>query len=119
MGILTNPRHEAFAQTLSRGKTADEAYATAGFKANRDNAARLKANDSILKRVAELQQQLAAEHAVTRERLAAQLAEDRKLARRMGQAAAAVSATMGLAKLCGLIGEEQSRQRRLNVVPPI
>lgn len=119
MGILDNPRHEAFAQALSLGKTADAAYTTAGFKANRGNAARMKANDDITKRVAELQQQLAAEHAVTRDRLAAQLAEDREFARQMGQASVAVSATMGLAKLFGFLADRhEDRQRHLNVVVP-
>ncbi len=54
MPVLPNQRHEAFAQALAKGKSADEAYAEAGFKANRGNASRLKANDSILKRVTEL-----------------------------------------------------------------
>lgn len=54
MPILPNPRHEKFAQALAKGKTADEAYTDAGFKYNRGNAARLKANESIMKRVDEL-----------------------------------------------------------------
>lgn len=36
------------------GITADQAYAEAGFKPDRRNATRLKANESIVKRVAEL-----------------------------------------------------------------
>lgn len=59
MSLLSNPRHEAFAQALAKGKTADEAYALAGFKPNRGNATRLKANDSIQKRVQELQSRVA------------------------------------------------------------
>lgn len=59
MPFLTNARHEAFAQALAKGKTADEAYALAGFKPNRGNATRLKANDSIQKRVLELQTKVA------------------------------------------------------------
>jgi hypothetical protein len=31
MGILTNPRHELFVQELAKGKSASEAYATAGY----------------------------------------------------------------------------------------
>lgn len=54
MPVLTNARHERFAQELAKGKTADEAYALAGFKPNRGNAATLKANQSISDRVAEL-----------------------------------------------------------------
>lgn len=51
MPVLPNQRHEAFAQALAKGKTADEAYALAGFKPNRGNAATLKAKQSILDRV--------------------------------------------------------------------
>ena len=54
-----NRRHEAFAQALAKGMTADAAYVTAGFKANRGNAARLNANESIKARVAELQAEAA------------------------------------------------------------
>lgn len=54
MPPLENQRHEAFAQALAKGKTADEAYILAGYKANRGNAATLKANQSIQARVAEL-----------------------------------------------------------------
>jgi len=55
MPVLKNTRHEAFAQALAKGQTSDEAYRTAGFKANRGNATRLKANESIAERVAEIQ----------------------------------------------------------------
>lgn len=51
MPVLKNARHEAFAQELAKGKTADEAYKLAGFKPNRGNAATLKQKQSISKRV--------------------------------------------------------------------
>ena len=54
MPVLSNPRHESFSQALAKGKTADEAYAQAGFKPNRGNAATLKAKQSIQDRVAEI-----------------------------------------------------------------
>jgi phage terminase small subunit len=59
MPVLPNPRHEAFAQALAKGKTADEAYAQAGYSPNRGNATRLKANENIRKRVSELQGRVA------------------------------------------------------------
>ncbi|WP_370194387.1 MULTISPECIES: hypothetical protein [Aurantimonas] len=59
MPTLRNPRHEAFARGLAEGRTADDAYVFAGFKANRGNATRLKANDSVMKRVRELQERSA------------------------------------------------------------
>lgn len=55
MPVLKNARHEKFAQALAKGSTADEAYAQARFKPNRGNAARLKANESVVKRVGEIQ----------------------------------------------------------------
>lgn len=54
MPVLTNARWERFAQELAKGKTADEAYQRAGFKANRGNATRLKANESVAARVDEI-----------------------------------------------------------------
>lgn len=55
MPALANPRHERFAQELAKGKTADEAYQEAGYSENRGNATRLKANESVTARVAEIQ----------------------------------------------------------------
>ena len=55
MPALKNARHERFAQELAKGETADAAYVAAGFKANRGNAATLKANQSVKDRVEELQ----------------------------------------------------------------
>lgn len=59
MPVLRNSKHEAFAQALAKGSTADEAYAAAGFKPNRGNATRLKLNDSIRARVAEIKSRVA------------------------------------------------------------
>jgi phage terminase small subunit len=54
MPILPNTRHEAFAQALATGMTADAAYQEAGYKPNRHNAGRLKTNEHIKARVGEL-----------------------------------------------------------------
>lgn len=59
MPPLKNNRHEAFARGLAGGLSADEAYAKAGFKANRGNACRLKADESVAARVAELSERAA------------------------------------------------------------
>jgi len=42
MPVLSNPRHEAFAQALARGLPATAAYVEAGYKANAGNACSLK-----------------------------------------------------------------------------
>ena len=54
MPALSNARHERFAQELAKGETADAAYAAAGYEPNRGNATRLKANESVERRVAEI-----------------------------------------------------------------
>ena len=78
MPALTNPRHERFAQELAAGKTATEAYETAGFKPNRGNAASLKQQESILKRVAELQAERAETARKATEMAAERLSIDRE-----------------------------------------
>ncbi|HEV8034376.1 terminase small subunit [Yoonia sp.] len=54
MGVLKNIKHEAFAQGIAKGLSADAAYKAAGYKPNRHNASRLNTNDNIVARVAEL-----------------------------------------------------------------
>ena len=80
MPTLRNPRHEAFAQELARGKTAVEAYELAGYAPGRFNASRLKTNDNICARLAELQGQAAERAVVTTESLIAEA--DRLMRRR-------------------------------------
>jgi len=75
MAVLANSRHERFAQLLAEGKTADEAYQEAGFSANRGNATRLKANESVQVRVAELLGSAAERTEITRSMIAEELAK--------------------------------------------
>jgi hypothetical protein len=116
MPVLPNQRHESFAQALAQGKTADEAYALAGYKANRGNAATLKAKQSILDRVAEIQAKVAKKVEVTVESLAAELDEARLMALGEKQSSAAVSATMGKAKLFGLGVENRKLSGTLQII---
>jgi phage terminase small subunit len=73
VGLLKRPRHERFAQELASGKSADEAYVLAGFTANRGNASRLKANESIEARVEEILSQAALRVEITQSRVLAEL----------------------------------------------
>lgn len=107
MPPLSNTKHEAFAQALAKGKSASDAYEAAGFKPNRGNAATLKANQSVRRRVAELQNKAAGRAAVTIQTIADQLDEDRAFAQEQGQATAAITATMNKAKLLGLYSEKR------------
>ena len=102
MPVLSNPKHERFAQGLAAGKTADEAYADAGYRANRGNASTLKANQSITERVAELQNSAATRTEITVATLTEMYQRDRKFAYEMKQPGAAIRAADSLAKLYGL-----------------
>jgi hypothetical protein len=114
MATLKNPKHEAFAQALVRGMSASAAYVEAGYKANTGNASKLKAEQSISQRVAEIQhdqlvihQQATAEAAasakVTIESLIAETEAARvKAMSERGGAAAAVAAITAKSKLAGL-----------------
>jgi hypothetical protein len=64
MPALENPKHEAFAQQLARGKPVSKAYRIAGFLPNRGNASRLKAHESIRARTAEIKE---AQHSAANE----------------------------------------------------
>lgn len=103
MPALKNAKHERFAQGLAKGETADAAYENAGYKPNRGNATRLKANESVSQRVAEIQGKAAERAEITVADIAKQLDEDRTFARQMKSASAAVAATMGKAKVLGLV----------------
>jgi hypothetical protein len=62
MPLMSNPRHEAFAQALAQGMSASAAYVEAGYKANAGNACTLKSQQNISKRVVELQEEQLALH---------------------------------------------------------
>jgi len=116
MPVLKNSRHEKFAQELAKGKTAIDAYGEAGYKPDRGAATRLSANVSIRDRVAELQSKTAKKVEITVDSLAAELEEARSLALAEKQTSAAVSATMGKAKLFGLGSENRKITGTIQVV---
>jgi hypothetical protein len=129
MPILANPKHETFAQALTRGSSATAealtrgssataAHVEAGYKQNRHNAAALARKQHILTRVSELQEeqlaihqqataQAAANAQVTLESLIAEAEAARaKAMEEEGGAAAAVSALIAKAKLAGMWREK-------------
>jgi phage terminase small subunit len=107
-GPLKNARHERFAQELAKGKSKLGAYTLAGYEPDRGAATRLSANVSVGKRVAELKAKAAEKVIVSVADIAQQLDEDREFARELEHSAAAVSATMGKAKVLGLL-EDKSK----------
>lgn len=106
MPILANARHERFAQELAKGKTADEAYQLAGYAENRGNASTLKAKQIIKDRVDEILGAAADEVICTVHDIARQLDDDRLFARENVAPSAAIAATMGKAKVLGLMVEK-------------
>lgn len=56
-GPLKNARHERFATAIAHGMPANQAYVEAGFAYNEGNAIRLKGNEKVAARIAELEQQ--------------------------------------------------------------
>ena len=103
-----NPRQEAFCRFVAEGCCQREAYKRAGYTAASDgvadvNASRLLRHAQVQSRVRELQAAQAEASQITAERLLAELEEARNLALSLGQAGAAVAASMGRAKLCGLL----------------
>jgi hypothetical protein len=122
MPVLPNPRHEKFAQALANGTHASAAYAEAGYKPNRHNAAALARQQHVSTRVTELQkEQLAMHQQATVEAAAAakvtieSLISEAEAARakamsEKGGAAAAVSALTAKAKLAGMWREKVDQQ---------
>lgn len=107
MPVLKNARHELFVQALAKGKTAEKAYVEAGYKANRHNAAALAREKHILTRLQELQAKAAEKAVVTIQSLTDELEEARGIAIADRQSSAAVAATLGKAKLHGLLIEKK------------
>jgi phage terminase small subunit len=103
MPVLPNAKHERFAQELAKGKTQAEAYQAAGYKPSEPNASRLKSNDKVAARVAELQERGAIRAEVTVASIIAELEEAREVARQGAQPGPMVSASMGKAKVAGIL----------------
>jgi len=106
MPPLDNPRWERFAQELAKGQSQTGAYLAAGYRGDKSPAtaaSRLSTNVKVAARLRELQERTAAKAEVTRDSILAELEEARVMAKKNGQSAAAVSASMGKAKLVGLL----------------
>jgi phage terminase small subunit len=107
MTALKNARHEMFAQGLFQGMTADAAYEAAGYSPNDGNASRLKGNERIVKRVEELQKTAQTRALVTLEEHIEELKDIRDLAKKNGQASAAVAAEVKRGELMGYYVERR------------
>jgi phage terminase small subunit len=109
MAALLNQRHEKFAQNLAEGKSATEAYEAAGYTPNDGNATRLKGNERIRARVAELRECGAAQAAVTLQGLIEEASDIQAKAMTDGKYSAAVAALTVKAKLAGLWDKAENK----------
>jgi len=107
MPVLKNPKHELFAQEVAQGKTVTEAYVLAGYRHNDGNASKLNTRPEIQDRIKEITGKAALRAEITIAKVLAELEEARSLAIRIEQPAPAVSASMGKAKVAGLLIEKQ------------
>ncbi len=108
--VLENARHERFAQALAKGETATAAYEQAGYEPNDGNATRLKGNDRIEARVAEILERAAMRAEITvagiSERLLMIADKGEKLSEASGLSVARAS-LMDVAKLNGLVVDKR------------
>ena len=118
--IKLTPKQEKFCQVYIETGNASEAYRqaynTEKMKPESVNSKgyQLLQQVKITARLDELRAEHKKRHEITVDTLVAELEEARKLAFETDKAAAAVSATMGKAKLLGLVIEKQET----NVVQP-
>lgn len=92
MGVLSNTRHERFAQALAIGKTNIEAHEIAGFKPNDGNASKLANRPEVQVRIKEITGNAARRAEVTLESLIQEADQARIGAMEAGQFSAAVAA---------------------------
>jgi hypothetical protein len=103
MPVLKNPRHERFALLLAEGLSAYAAYEQAGYKPHDGNCIRLRGNERVQVRLAELQRAAQKKTEVTIESLMAELEEARVKAVSLDQMSAAVKSISEKAKISGLL----------------
>jgi len=106
---MLRPRHEAFARrrVIALDEPASASYRVVGYHSEGNSAyscaSRLLRSAKVAQRIDELRQEAARRHERTIDHIGEQLHEAHDMAMRLGQAGAAVAASMALAKLYGLI----------------
>ena len=117
MPVLKNAKHERFAQELAKGKSQAEAYVAAGYKPSRSAATRLAADVNICERLAAIQERGAVRAELTLADIIDELEEARQVALTAAtpQSGSAVAATMGKAKLLGLVVDKAEVKSEVEV----
>lgn len=116
MPVLSNAKHERFAQEIAKGNSQGEAYKTAGYNAVGHAAEsagnRLMKNVEVQARIVELQGRGAKRAEVTIESLIQEAADIQAAALNDGQHSAAVAALTAKAKLSGHWVEKTENRNR-------
>ncbi|KQW79727.1 hypothetical protein [Brevundimonas sp. Root1279] len=110
MPALENARHERFAQELAKGEPASTAYVTAGYEANDGNAIRLKGNEKVEARVAEILSRAATRAEITVADISERLLKIAEKCERTSEAnklGVARQTLMDVAKLNGLVVDKR------------
>lgn len=104
-----NPKQRAFIREYAITKNATQAAVKAGYSeaTAKQQGSRLLTNVDIQAALGERERANAEQCGITVETITQMLIEDRELARSEKQSSAAVSASLGLAKLHGLIEDKQ------------
>ena len=116
------PKREAFCREYLVDQNATQAAMRAGYSeaTAQQQGSRLLLNVMVQARVAELQSDIAERNEVTVDSIVAELEEARSQAVALGQASAAVAASMGKAKVCGLLidryRDESQRQSDADLI---
>jgi len=119
MAVLTNWRHETFAQAIVQGKSYIDAFRVAGYKPHHGNAHRLSLNEEIRARIGELQAVTVEDCEITRESLVARLRWLSKMAAEDGKWAASIAAEREIGVLLGHhIERHETTGMNINVVVP-
>lgn len=84
MPVLSNPKHERFAQELAKGKSQIDAYEAAGYNPSRSAAARLFSDVNICERVAEIAERVAVRTELTAASLTERLLKIADVAEKTG-----------------------------------
>ena len=122
VGVLTNRKHEAFAQLYVQGKPIAESYIAAGYKDAKRRSAevcatRLLRDVTVRRRIGELQRQAVEATDITVASLLNEAAAIQRDAARAGNHSAAVAALTAKAKIAGLwVEKTESENVNLNYV---
>lgn len=113
--MAITPKRETFCWHVATGLCPTEAYRQSAFASDNmkdatihNSAYKLMKIDEIRARIAEIRKEIQAESGITAKAVTDMLLSDRQIAHDSRQAGAAVSATMGIAKVNGLLDKTEA-----------